>query len=95
MQTENRFRTNLNVFFAKGEARRNYGVFMVQLLRLRQCTGHLFMLERVIKESWTREDVAELQKRLAKLNSSANRKPFYEQCKVVSQAPCIPGPGAR
>ncbi|PVH71787.1 hypothetical protein DL98DRAFT_613085 [Cadophora sp. DSE1049] len=78
--TENRFRNNLNAFFKKGEASRNYGVFMVQLLRLRQCTSHPFMLERTIKESWTMEDVQELKTRLAKLNT-ANR-PFYEQCKL-------------
>jgi hypothetical protein len=42
------------------------------------------MLERTIKESWTMEDVAELQEKLAKLNNVANRKPFYEQCRVVS-----------
>ncbi|KAH7409732.1 SNF2 family N-terminal domain-containing protein [Cadophora sp. MPI-SDFR-AT-0126] len=78
--TENRFRSNLNIFFKKGEASRNYGVFMVQLLRLRQCTSHPFMLERTIKESWTMEDVQELKTRLAKLNTA--NKPFYEQCEL-------------
>ncbi|CZR69452.1 related to protein RIS1 [Phialocephala subalpina] len=78
--TENRFRSNLNTFFAKGSAGRNYGVFMVQLLRLRQCTGHPFMLERTIKESWTLEDVQELQHKLARLK--ADTRPFYEQCKA-------------
>ena len=38
------------------------------------------MLERTIKESWTAEDVAELNSKLTRL--SANAKPFYEQCKV-------------
>ncbi|KAE8441985.1 hypothetical protein EG329_004111 [Mollisiaceae sp. DMI_Dod_QoI] len=81
--TENRFRSNLNTFFAKGSARRNYGVFMVQLLRLRQCTGHPFMLERTIKESWTLEDVTELQIKLDKLGKlNGHKKPFYEQCKL-------------
>lgn len=79
--TENRFRSNLNIFFSNGEARRNYGTFMVQLLRLRQCTSHPFMLERTIKESWTLEDVSELRVRLDSI-SNANSKPFYEQCKV-------------
>ncbi|KAH6718269.1 SNF2 family N-terminal domain-containing protein [Leptodontidium sp. MPI-SDFR-AT-0119] len=78
--TENRFRNNLNAFFKKGEASRNYGVFMVQLLRLRQCTSHPFMLERTIKESWTMEDVQELRVRLAKLQQLS--RPFYEQCKL-------------
>ena len=79
-QTENRFRANLNTFLAAGTAGRNYTFFMVQLLRLRQCTSHPFMLERTIKESWTSEDVAELKSKLHRL--STNVKPFYEQCKV-------------
>lgn len=53
---------------------------MVQLLRLRQCTSHPFMLERTIKESWTSEDLEELKKQLHKFSMSA--KPFYEQCKI-------------
>jgi hypothetical protein len=84
-QTENRFRSNLNTFFAKDQAQRAYGVFMVQLLRLRQCTSHPFMLERTIKESWTLEDVSELKAKLSRLNGGGDamsRKPFYEQCKV-------------
>ncbi|KAK0112612.1 hypothetical protein ONS95_014355 [Cadophora gregata] len=78
--TENRFRNNLNAFFKKGDASRNYGFFMVQLLRLRQCTSHPFMLERTIKESWTMEDVQELKTRMTKIKT-ANR-PFYEQCQL-------------
>ncbi|KAG4442544.1 hypothetical protein IFR05_001956 [Cadophora sp. M221] len=78
--TENRFRNNLNAFFKKGEASRNYSVFMVQLLRLRQCISHPFMLERTIKECWTMEDVQELRLRLAKLQQLS--RPFYEQCKL-------------
>ncbi|CZS91311.1 related to protein RIS1 [Rhynchosporium graminicola] len=78
--TENRFRKNLNTFFKQGDASRNYGIFMVQLLRLRQCTSHPFMLERTIKESWTTEDVQELEKLLNKFQT--NGKPFYEQCKL-------------
>jgi hypothetical protein len=66
----------------QGEARRNYSVFMVQLLRLRQCTSHPFMLERTIKESWTLEDINELKSRLTRLKSTTTPKPFYEQCKL-------------
>lgn len=54
---------------------------MVQLLRLRQCTSHPFMLEKTIRESWTLEDVAELRATLAKF--SRNTTPFYEQCQLV------------
>lgn len=77
--TENRFRSNLNAFFRKGEARSNYSAFMVQLLRLRQCTSHPFMLEKTIKESWTYEDVNELRTRLEGIKGGLKR-PFYTQC---------------
>ncbi|PBP21187.1 hypothetical protein BUE80_DR007992 [Diplocarpon rosae] len=80
--TENRFRDNLNAFFKKGEASRNYSLFLVQLLRLRQCTSHPFMLEHTIKESWTLEDLQELTLRLRKLKDAPNSRPFYEQCKL-------------
>lgn len=80
--TENRFRDNLNMYFAKGEARRNYGIFVVQLLRLRQCTSHPFMLEKTIRESWTLEDIEELKSKITRLGRNA--APFYKQCKVVS-----------
>ncbi|KAI6708159.1 hypothetical protein JHW43_009312 [Diplocarpon mali] len=80
--TENRFRNNLNAFFRKGEASRNYSVFLVQLLRLRQCTSHPFMLERTIKESWTFEDLQVLTLQLRKLKHTPNARPFYEQCKL-------------
>ncbi|KAF4609822.1 hypothetical protein G7Y89_g15801 [Cudoniella acicularis] len=65
--------------YSRGDIRRNYGMFMVQLLRLRQCTSHPFMLERTIKENWTIEDVQELRHRLDRLGSSRSMKPFYEQ----------------
>ncbi|RAL65691.1 hypothetical protein DID88_005359 [Monilinia fructigena] len=78
--TENRFRANLNVFLAKGTAQRAYGVFFVQLLRLRQCTSHPFMLERTMKESWTTEDVELLRGELKR--QGVSRIPFYEQCKL-------------
>ncbi|TVY51440.1 Helicase-like transcription factor CHR28 [Lachnellula cervina] len=79
--TENRFRSNINRYFEAGEVRRNYSVFMVQLLRLRQCTSHPFMLERTIKEAWTLEDVDELKEKFEKLGARG-AKPFYEQTKT-------------
>jgi hypothetical protein len=36
---EDRFRDNMNKHFERGTAERNYGMFMVQILRLRQCTA--------------------------------------------------------
>ncbi|CAD6448459.1 19c1cb6b-239e-4802-8012-564b4d8d53ef [Sclerotinia trifoliorum] len=78
--TESRFRANLNVFLANGTAQRAYGVFFVQLLRLRQCTSHPFMLERTMRESWTTEDVEQLRRELGKFSDT--NVTFYEQCKL-------------
>jgi hypothetical protein len=38
------------------------------------------MLERTIKESWTSEDVDQLNRQFSRFSISA--KPFYEQCKI-------------
>jgi hypothetical protein len=54
---------------------------MVQLLRLRQCTSHPFMLERTIKDCWTLEDVDEMKSKMKRLRTIS--KPFYEQCRIV------------
>lgn len=78
--TESRFRANLNLFLANGTAQRAYGVLFVQLLRLRQCTSHPFMLERTMRESWTTEDVEQLRRELGKFADS--NITFYEQCKI-------------
>jgi hypothetical protein len=79
--TENRFRANLNKFFEQGDAARNYGVFMVQLLRLRQITSHPWMIERTMRECWTLEDLQELKTRLEDTDRQ-RRGPFYEQTKI-------------
>lgn len=52
------------MFIAKRDPQRSYMFFFVQLLRLRQCTSHYFMMEQVIKESWTLEDVEEACRKL-------------------------------
>jgi hypothetical protein len=80
-KTENRFRSLLNQFIAKGDLLRNYGLFLVQLLRLRQCTGHPFMMEQTIKESWTLDDVREARQKLNAI-SSKNFRPFYERTRI-------------
>jgi hypothetical protein len=54
---------------------------MVQLLRLRQCTGHPFMMERTIKECWTLDDVMEARQRLNRIRSEES-KPFYKRAKL-------------
>lgn len=68
------------MYIRRGDTRRNYTTWMVQLLRLRQCTGHPFMMERTIKEVWGLDDVRELKQQLAALGSRASL-PFYRRTK--------------
>ncbi|RDW80387.1 hypothetical protein BP5796_05085 [Coleophoma crateriformis] len=79
--TENRFRQIINMRFARGSAQNSYGYFLVQLLRLRQCTSHPFMIEQTIKECWNAEDLAELKSKLKKIRSEGLQK-VYDQCKL-------------
>jgi SNF2 family DNA or RNA helicase len=74
---EDSFRENLNQHFASGTAQRNYSMFMVQLLRLRQCTSHPFLLENTIKEALGPTDLMRLKSQLKKL--SRHSQPIYEQ----------------
>jgi SNF2 family DNA or RNA helicase len=76
---ENRFRENLNRHFRQGTAQRNYGIFMLQLLRLRQCASHTFLLEQVIKDTFNVEDLLKLKRECSRL--SHNPQPIYEQIK--------------
>lgn len=73
------FRDNLNRHFAAGTAERNYGMFMVQLLRLRQCTAHPFLLERTIKDIFSEQDVRTLKDAVSK--QSKHALPMYEHIK--------------
>ncbi|EHK98685.1 putative DNA repair protein RAD5 [Glarea lozoyensis 74030] len=79
--TENRFRDMINQYIAKHDLSKNYAHFFVQLLRLRQCTGHPFMMERTIKECWTLDDAQEARQKLNAMKSKAT-KPFYERTKL-------------
>lgn len=79
--TENRFRANINRYLAEGDAARKYGVFLVQLLRLRQITSHPWLIQRTMKECWTLEDIQELRHRLSQLDTTY-RDTFYEQTKI-------------
>ena len=78
--TENRFRATLNHYLASDTPEKAYGCFFVQLLRLRQCTSHPFMLERTIRDTWTTEDVIELSKKLSR--KGINSVEIYKQCKL-------------
>ncbi|RDW69265.1 hypothetical protein BP6252_08285 [Coleophoma cylindrospora] len=79
--TENRFRNIINMRFAQGSAQNSYGYFLVQLLRLRQCTSHPFMIEQTVKECWNAEDLAELKRKLKQIRSEGMQK-VYDQCKL-------------
>jgi hypothetical protein len=74
---EDRFRENMNYHLKKGTAQGNYNNFMVQLLRLRQCTAHPFLLESTIRDILTPEDLKSLKNNLWDLSKS--KQPLYEQ----------------
>lgn len=50
---------------------------MVQLLRLRQCTAHPFLLESTVKNVLNFEDISQLKRQLKALGR--NKEPIYEQ----------------
>lgn len=74
---EDRFRGIMNTHFKKGMAEKNYGVYLTQLLRLRQAASHPFLLERCIKDLFDAEDLLALKRRLRRLKN--DKRPFYEQ----------------
>lgn len=83
---EDRFREIMNNHFREGTAQKNYGVYLTQLLRLRQATSHPFLLEKCIKDLFTAEDLLALKGRLQRLKK--DKRPIYEQIEQwTSKAP--------
>lgn len=80
---ENRFRENMNRHFANRTAEKNYATFLVQLLRLRQCTSHPFLLESTVKQLLNLEDIQHLKRQLRQLGR--NKRPMYEQIELWVQ----------
>ncbi|KFY84973.1 hypothetical protein V500_08836 [Pseudogymnoascus sp. VKM F-4518 (FW-2643)] len=74
---EDRFRGMMNDHFRQGTAEKNYGVYLTQLLRLRQAASHPFLLERCIKDLFNAEDLLALKHRLQRLKR--DKRPIYEQ----------------
>ena len=74
---EDRFRGMINSHFKDGTAEKNYGVYLAQLLRLRQAASHPFLLEKCIKDLFNSEDLIALKKRLR--FHKKDKRPIYEQ----------------
>ncbi|KFY99605.1 hypothetical protein V498_00610 [Pseudogymnoascus sp. VKM F-4517 (FW-2822)] len=74
---EDRFRGMMNCHFQAGTAEKNYGLYLTQLLRLRQAASHPFLLERCIKDLFDAEDLLALKRRLQRLKK--DKRPIYEQ----------------
>lgn len=85
------FRENLNRHLSRGTAARSYGVFFVQLLRLRQLTNHPFLIEQTIKDVFSLGDLRLLERDLK--HYSANTVPLYEQIKVWINERTVAGNG--
>jgi len=77
---EDKFRKIINEHFKKGDAQKNYGVFLAQLMRLRQATAHPFLLEQCMKDIFDVQDLAILKSKLEML--SGNQTPIYEQLQL-------------
>ncbi|KFY17587.1 hypothetical protein V492_00568 [Pseudogymnoascus sp. VKM F-4246] len=82
---EDRFRGMMNTHFMEGTAEKNYGVYLTQLLRLRQAASHPFLLERCIKDLFDAEDLLALKRRLKRLKK--DKRPFYEQIEQWATKP--------
>lgn len=75
----------MNCHFRQGTAEKNYGVYLTQLLRLRQAASHPFLLERCIKDLFTAEDLLALKLRLQRLKK--DKRPLYEQIEQWASKP--------
>ncbi|OBT72359.1 hypothetical protein VF21_07500 [Pseudogymnoascus sp. 05NY08] len=87
---EDRFRGMMNTHFKEGTAEKNYGVYLTQLLRLRQAASHPFLLERCIKDLFTAEDLFALKCRLRRLKK--DKRPLYEQIEEWASKPASSEP---
>lgn len=67
----------MNRHFQAGTAEKNYGLYLTQLLRLRQAASHPFLLERCIKDLFDAEDLLALKERLQRLKK--DKRPIYEK----------------
>ncbi|KFY29006.1 hypothetical protein V493_02602 [Pseudogymnoascus sp. VKM F-4281 (FW-2241)] len=86
---EDRFRGLMNSHFKAGTAEKNYGLYLTQLLRLRQAASHPFLLERCIKDLFDAEDLLALKRRLQCLKK--DKRPIYEQIEQwISRPPSEP-----
>lgn len=74
---EDKFRDIINMHFRKGTEQKNYGVFLAQLMRLRQATAHPFLLEQCFRDLLDAQDLLLLKSKLESLKG--HRRPIYEQ----------------
>lgn len=70
------FRRRINEEFEKGTAEKNKRAFLVMLLRLRQAATHPFLLEGMMDQYFSIEDIRSVRKQLAELKGG---KTIYEQ----------------
>ncbi|ELR09194.1 hypothetical protein VC83_05559 [Pseudogymnoascus destructans] len=82
---EDRFRGMMNNHFKAGTTEKNYGLYLTQLLRLRQAASHPFLLERCIKDLFDAEDLLGLKLRLKRLKK--DKRPIYEQIELWTSKP--------
>ncbi|KAH6613977.1 SNF2 family N-terminal domain-containing protein [Boeremia exigua] len=67
-----RFATNINMMSKKGTLSRSYSNVLVMLLRLRQLTAHVLMLEFVMRDLLEREDIEKIKEVIRKQDGSSD-----------------------
>ncbi|KAI9748708.1 MAG: hypothetical protein M4579_007142 [Chaenotheca gracillima] len=73
---EDEYRITFNKHFRKGTAKQYYRLWLVMLLRLRQCCAHPFLLQNAFPDIFSDEQLTELK---VKLGGEADEFPFYDQ----------------
>ncbi|RYP62643.1 hypothetical protein DL771_009636 [Monosporascus sp. 5C6A] len=73
---EKRFKESLNQAMAARAAGKNIQIYLVYIMRLRQAICHPFLLEGMIRDSFTIEDIRELRLNLSQISG---RSPVYEE----------------
>ena len=69
-----RFAARINMWSKKGTLDRAYSNVLVMLLRLRQLTGHILMLQFVMKDLLEREDIERIKEVVKEQAASSNSK---------------------
>lgn len=75
---EGRYRAGVNRDYAEGNASKKSSLYITQILRLRQMTNHLYLIEEEFKKLFTTDDMNEIKNQWTTLYGR-NNEPVYKQ----------------